>query len=288
MRLFIISLFVLLPSIVWAATGDVVYQCTFGASSVCGASTNGGFTGTYPATGGHDNGRYINFAVTGGSGDLLYDPFWIYGFAHADVTVTYWEKYDVAIGAYDWNMKSCRVFAPSETPYFSFTSREHDGYQVTDNPNRTMYWKVPTGADVITWDGCSLSSSSGGYDNYTCTGTGYLNASGVTPDFSDTDWHHVRYYVKPPSSTSATDGLIRIWIDDVLVAEANPVNGVSGTATSVGVIRFHPQDGYIGSGPSVNHSYDDIVVYEGYVPPSDTPATGTLRPGVSASGVTFR
>ena len=84
---FFITGFFVIDSSAQAATGDIIYQCDFSVSSVCGASTDGGFTGTYPATGGRDNGRYLNFAVPAGSDDRLYDPFWIYGFEYPDVTI---------------------------------------------------------------------------------------------------------------------------------------------------------------------------------------------------------
>jgi len=102
-----------------------------------------------------------------------------------------------------------------------------------------------------------------------------------------TAWRHMREYVKAPTA-GQSDGEVKLWIDDNLifsVTNANLYNLNNGGST-ITHITVAPVDE---SATAHEHWYDNITVYEGYVPPGEAPASsGSLRPGVSASGVTFR
>lgn len=119
---------------------------------------------------------------------------------------------------------------------------------------------------------------------YTPTWTGY--------EIVDGNWHCVEVYVKMNTNTDTTlnnDGEYDVWVDGTLIYKITGLNNRHYLNTrEIANAAF----GVYTSEAGLIQYYDDFVVSDSYVGlVGDTPAptpTGSLSPGVSAAGVTFR
>ncbi len=141
------------------------------------------------------------------------------------------------------------------------------------------------------------------------SGTGGSYYGDASPDWYDTfagggttsdgTWHYVEFHVKMDTSSSPYNGVAEYWIDGVkhlAVTNANFSGGETAARAGWTLFRFNTNQatpgnaGGIGSPSYVD--YDDVTISStGYIGPIDgggAAATGSMRPGVSASGVTFR
>ena len=95
----------------------------------------------------------------------------------------------------------------------------------------------------------------------------------------------MREYIKAPT-LGQSDGVVTLWVDEKLifsVTGADLYNLNNGGAT-IRSANFEPIDE---SATAHEHWYDNITVYEGYVPPGEsTPSPGLT--GVTTSGCTIR
>lgn len=281
----LLSLLFFMPCISNAATGDVLFNCKFdGAGSTpaqvwtgCGGSSSFGPLGLSSGSivsGGHDGGKAISFYYPNSTTPKeLYDPMYTPSFNKTELTYTYWEKFDKDPStSWVWNVKSSRAFLGSG--YMGgFVSAENHGEwmqtfwspaTLTTTSNVTH---VKTDADQSGYCGAGSGSV------YPCN-NGRLSLS-WSPGFGTT-WHKIRIYLKAPSSSSATDGKNMVWIDDNLIYTLSNIPRYSTWGATLTNISFHPSDDFLSTGGfPFHHLYDDITVYEGFVPPSST-GTQTL------------
>lgn len=115
---------------------------------------------------------------------------------------------------------------------------------------------------------------------------------------SDGSWHYVEFHVKMDTTSSPYNGVAEYWIDGtkhMIITNANFSGGETAARQGWTLFRFNTNQsspnnsGGIGSPSYVD--YDDVVISTtGYIGPigGGSGSTGSLRPGVSASGVTFR
>lgn len=285
-RVFILLLLgVIGPRISYAATGDVVVNCTFdGAGSTpaqvvanCGMKSNGLGSGTIVANG-YDGKKAIKFYYP--NNGEVYDPFWTPNFNKPEVTVVYWERFDVDPGASGiWNVKSSRAYS-NEAGGGDFIGGMMSLWtgEMFQQGNFGSGTLTVTSAvtDVANWSGyCTLRSGS----VWNCpNGRASVNWK---PGFG-TAWHKVRIHYKAPSSVSAADGVTTFWMDDNLVYTLTNITGLSTWKPYISYMVFHPSDdffqGISGAKFTFNHFYDDITIYEGYVPPQFTPASSSSAP----------
>lgn len=288
MRYLIIIAMLLMPCLSYSATGDTL------ATSLI--TTDPGSSGTrvvVTGTGCYGNtGTCVKMDCTTGNcsgGDL-----WTVDIADtAEVTIDWYERYSV--WPLTWSNGGCK----SIRPYHGGGSNDYMAafisYHSDHNYQNGFYLSTWTSATVTFTDFVTS------YNNYDCTGTGTGGAKSVTcttrVGFAwttdggttagmGTAWRHMREYIKMPASYSSNDGEWKIWVDGNLIASASSINMVDTGGLTTTHVNFAPVDE---SSTAHEHWYDNITIYEGYVPPGDAPAsTGSLRPGVSASGVTFR
>lgn len=282
-------------------------------TNYCGAANDfsGNNTASIITSGGQDGGQALRFslpaAVTDGGG---YEPYKTNALTTNSATVVYWERYNVDASVNgNWNCKGVRVLS-NGSDYIGGTVTRWGG-------NRQMIGHlvgIPEGSGTMTTT--SAISWVAGYPNYdSTTYSGYctdLQSLGIVNGNTnsqpltchlgryaafngsatnwETTWHKVRLYVKQPTTINASDGVIMYWIDDVLLATISGVNGGNSipSGVQIGQVSFNPQNGFFGNpdpnSPAFYHEYDDIVVYEGYVPPEGPDNVSPASPsGLSVS-----
>lgn len=279
----LLTLLLTLPLLANAATGDILFNCTFdepGSTATqvvenCGASTGTGLDGTIVAAG-HDGGNAIEFYYPN-TGEV-YDPFDVLNVNKSEITIVYWERFDVdPVNSTIWNVKSIR-------PYIGPSSSDYMGTIMSLHNNNGLYQSYWESADLTITDKVTYVASHTGY----CSGSGYDYScpnrveTKWTPGWG-TSWHKIRLYLRAPSSPTASDGKIELWIDDELMYTLTNVKGDPNYYNYYTNIRFHPSDDFLhnvsGNTFPFHHSYDDITIFEGYVPPTGpVPPVATIAP----------
>jgi len=279
------------PAVGQAATGDLLFNCTFDGSgssvssvvSACGANgfSDPNFTHASVATGGHDGGKYVNWYYPNNGAEI--DELFTIPVGRPEITLVYWEKFDKnASVSGNWNVKSTRAYtnsAGSNAYIGAMMSRWGNGQW----QQGVFYSGTMTKSSAVTYvtgppdyanSYCTYSSG----NTYNC-GNGSYGAVSVlsSPSLRDTAWHKVRIYYKMPSSTTSSDGITTLWIDETQIYSITNMRGTpSGYTTwsnNITHITVHPSDDFFSSAgdkTTFNHGFDDITVYEGYVPPSGT------------------
>lgn len=290
----------------YGATGDVLYTCTFesgttplNAVQACGGNALTTINDVAQiVTSGHDGGKAISYYypyTTGGSSTSIESPFWTPSINKPDITVEYWEKFDVLESAsHSWNIKSIRIYNGSDF-IGGMMSRWTSGDALGNSSwNEGHLGLSPAG--TLTIGSVDYVNQNAGY----CTATAAPSvfscpnnqmALHLTPD-AGTNWRKIRIYIKSPSTPGTTaDGVVMVWVNDQL---AYTLSNIIGNATMTNLVtgmNFHPSDDYFlgGTGPTYHHLYDDITVYDGYVPPiADTTApTTTISPNGGRSNTAY-
>lgn len=275
-----LSLFLIIPLTGSAATGDVLFNCTFdGAGSTpaqvvanCGGSGGTMNNSSTIVTGGHDGKKALSYYYPN-TGREIVDLFTSPALNKQEITVDYWEKFDVDPSQSGiWNVKSIRPYVGSGgNDYMAAIMSLHNGAQFYQST-----WGG-TGLLTTTADVASVNLGSefckGSGTSYTCP-LGRMELK-WKPSWG-TDWHNVRVYIKVPSSASSSDGLTTVWIDGKLIYKLTNLSPSSLWSSNwrpyTTYITFHPSDdffqGVSGTKFPFHHFYDDITIYEGYVPPT--------------------
>ncbi len=289
MRYLAIIVILLMPCLSYAATGD-----TLATSLITTDPGSQGKRVVVTGTGCYgDTGTCVKMDCSNGMCSA--DDLWTVDFTDKQaVTIDWYERYNVwpITWLYGGN-KSIRPYnGGGSNDYWGALISFHSdhGYQ---NGFRMSAYGTAT-VDLTSYvtsynDNECSGDGTGGAKTVTCsTGLGLAwSTDGGTTAGMGTAWRHMREYVKAPTA-GQSDGEVTLWVDGNLifsVTGANLFNLNSGGAT-ITHVNFAPVDE---SSTAHEHWYDNITIYEGYVPPGDAPtSTGSLRPGVSASGVTFR
>ncbi|MEI7890352.1 MAG: hypothetical protein WCI36_00105 [bacterium] len=307
---FLVMMFLVVFDFAHAANGDMLFQCDFesgldGAHANqawidCGGNSdhgyNAGTTSTIKANQGYNNGKALSFLFPGGSteGDV-YDPFLTNTLNKNEITIVYWEKFSLnADASANWNMKGVRAISTTDE-YIGGTVSRWGGERILLGHEDAGGTAIMTTTSAVTWVAgwpdydstnetgyCTnlqtlglLNGDTGG-NPITCT-LGRYSAVAWSPGYGDT-WHKVRMYIKMPTSPIANsrDGVIKLWMDEVLLETITGINGSNGTliptvmSNLVGQVSFNPQNGFWGddiNSPTLQHLYDDIKIYEGHVEP---------------------
>lgn len=271
-------------------------------------------TTSIPQNGGWNNGSYLSVAhlnsITSDSTDMMFMAY-PSKTGLKEWTVTYYEKFD------SWpittpNIKSSRVYHSNAGGYYGALIGVHMNYSgksmylspwetadvtvQTDVINQgiisgTRYGGTDlTGATLLcnginVWGGPCVNKTYPGKYKFPGRPAGdsdilsfaWTTDNGVTSGYG-TSWHKIRLYTKLPSSDTAFDGAITMWIDEKLAFTATNVKSSSAGMALIGYpgaggatltyVKFYPSDD--AKSPFV-HSYDDIIIYEGYVPPTLAP-----------------
>ncbi len=277
-----------------AAQGDILFRCAFDGP---GKTPNA----VWMAAGGESSPNLDRFAtiapggVTGkcikkrggptrATGDAArFSPMIVKGLHSNPITIVYHEKFSTwpLAGA---NVKSIRPFikyGEENSKYFATAISAHQ-----DEGWYSSYWEngtlLPT--RKVTWIG-TPQTLDGSKDycfpnsdgTYKCPNRLAVN---WRPGFGDLKWHKIRLFINVPSTPESTDGEIKVWIDEQLLYTLKEVKREPGTKPFVEAVSWYPSDE--ADTPVYYHYYDDITVYEGYVPPEKSPGPAKPdRPGGS-------
>lgn len=289
---------ILVPSICLAETGDILFKCTFdepGATAGAVVTSCGGNPGTMDiaakiVSGGHDGGKAVSYNYPNTGGEVV-NVFRTAPLNRKDITVDYWEKFDVDPSKSTiWNVKSIRPYiGTGGNDYFGALISLWSGQMLYQSPMGESAAKLSTTNKVTSvkldqygTDYCSAT----GANEYVCPHVHM--ALGWSGGFG-TSWHRVTMYVKSPSGIGIADGEIKLWIDQVLIYSISNIPPSSlwstGWTPTIKNISFHPSDDFFTGGDATwaamrfpfNHLYDDITVYEGLFPPQYVKAPSNLK-----------
>jgi len=279
-----------------AATGDVLFSCTFdGAGTLasevvanCGGAGATMDTVASIVTGGHDGNKAVSYYYDNNPNDghEIVRGFSTPTLNKQQITVDYWEKFDVPESVSGiWNVKSIRPYVGSGgNDYMAAIISRHNNGRWYQSTWGTATLTTESGmVSNVDDDNCSGTSSP-----YTCTARLSFN---YVPSWN-TNWKHIRVYIKPPSSDSSADGEVILWLDGEKIYTLSNINKSSLWSTGwqpyTTWVLFHPSDAFfedtvgeddwIGQRVAFHHSYDDITIYEGYIPPGGADTVAPANP----------
>ncbi|NTW27421.1 MAG: hypothetical protein HGA36_03785 [Candidatus Moranbacteria bacterium] len=298
---FLLAIILGLPNFASAAPGDILWQANFdhGTPSdpksvvladggVVWSSLNFNAFTSVPSAGGWDDGSYLHKVHSSAATDYTGSGFSSFHFTpKSEATFVYWERYQSGTTTL-WNNKGSRVRDTGNYYYGAIMSQWNLSYDSCLLPgcstigpalymsNDSAGTGGPTSWTLVPTNAVTSIDANAGYctflgnNQYACPGRVALHWTtdgGVTENFGENKWHKFRIYSKVPSSNVASDGLIMLWIDDVLVYTLQDISSSLTGGNLLSHIEFYPSETTDGS---FVHDYDDIVIYEGYVPPSGT------------------
>ncbi len=197
------------------------------------------------------------------------------------VTIVYWERFDKYPIA-DANIKGVRpYYGPNGGDYMAATMSQHFNDKFYISTWREA--KVFTGANVTAIQKDENYCENIGVDTYRCdNGRVRINWE---PGFK-TNWTKVRLYINLPSSPETNDGEIKAWLNEELTLTVTEILGKADIGQNTTSILFAPSDA---ASESYNHFYDEVTIYQGYVPPEpvgeNEPPTISINNSISLSGV---
>lgn len=266
-RIFIFLLF-LLPTMGFAADGDVIVSDLHDTSSINDKSEPEGDNRTII----WDDEQCADGVAPcvrneSADGDISSSLGWTYsGINQQEITIVWHEKI-TNYGSLEWSqggIKSIRVFnGPNSGDYIQ---------------GSWIIWHGGTNHLMSLWDAATVEFNPDvitSYDTNRCEpnedGSCTSIDNGIRWDWNvGSGWHEYRMWIKAPSTQSSGDGALKLWVDDVLHIDMYDVDrdrNNEGDETIDRVV-FGPVDE---SATPHEHWYDGITIYEGYVPPDGEP-----------------
>ncbi|MDZ7833632.1 MAG: hypothetical protein U5L07_17945 [Desulfobacterales bacterium] len=190
----------------------------------------------------------------------------------SEITIVWWERYDT--WPLEWSVGGCK----SIRPYNGSSSDEYLAALISFHGGDYMYlstWEEATvefNPDVVTevrtntYSYCT-ENPDGSYD---CP----HGRIGWQWEGMGTEWRKMRQWIKMPTSYSSGDGEIKLWVDGKLHYHVYDKDMWDRGGLEIESVAFAPVDE---SATPHGHWYDEITIYEGYVPPDDEP-TDNLEP----------
>jgi hypothetical protein len=258
----------------FAATGDILYQNCTTSGNCTGAGSNNGWTRTVVSSGCH-SGQCLKLVGTVntnsgapgyGAGNTSIGVPGVSG--HDEITVQYWVKYDEnARSMSGGNLKNF-------IPYISSTTRwgtviaPHVGRDFRLSHITGTFKSVPWFTPVTTDTNRAYSTDNGDGTYY--SGGGYTMGDITLPQKPGTTWVKYTVYLKLPTTLTGTNGIAKVWYNDqVMFDMRNCSIKESGGTTKFTRLTFYSSSE---AKEPFEHWMDDMIVYEGYVPPSGAPA----------------
>ncbi len=261
------------PNIGFAATGDILYQNCTSSGSCTGAGSNNGWTRSVVSSGcksgsclklvgslNSNNGLY-------GAGSTSLGTTSVKG--KTQITISHWTKYsEDANSISDGNIKLDRAYTGSSASNFYATS-------ISPSFGKDLYMGAMVGTMInkASWFDMVESTDNSAYPVKNANGTytvdryikGSITSSG--PQAPGTSWVKVTKWLKLPSTPSGRDGAVKVWIGNDLIYEL--INaGYSSQymgGTTFTKLNFYPSSE---ATEPFEHWEDEMIIYEGYVPPS--------------------
>jgi pimeloyl-ACP methyl ester carboxylesterase len=280
-RYYITLFFVLIAQSLLAATGDIIYQKCTAASSCTGAYNNaeGGYIRTLETLGCYSGeclkleGTYNplpNGDIRYGSGNHTLTTNAISGYT--EITTSSWAKYSEPIENISrGNIKLNRFLIGTTGVLWASTITPHPmGDWYVDRFIGDM--RPATWLDMVTYNQNMGYPHDNGDGTYTSLpGQGWIAADldSGTPANPGTSWVKWTEWVKLPSSPSAADGEIKYWLNNELLIHMynGKFKDTPDTASFKTFVMFPSSE----AKEPFSWWQDEIIVYEGYVPPDESP-----------------
>jgi hypothetical protein len=282
----LLSLIFLTPD-VFAETGDILYSNCVNAGSCTGAGSSIGWVRTVESTGCY-SGSCLKVTGTsnphdgythGGSNDLPISTSAANG--KSEITVVYYTKYHQMMDDItDANFKSFRPYVGGGNYYFATIN----GFRLSGAVARDFYASfnygivTPTAIFQVqdyedTYEGNGDACDDLGNGTYNCNPAGRLLGRILSPAQPiGTTWVKLRQWIKIPSTTSASDGEAKLWVDEELAFHMTGI-GMDGTQTTFSDFTWYPSSE---AGEAFEQWMDEMVILEGYVPPGGDTTAPTL------------
>lgn len=255
-----------------AANGDIIYQNCASGGSCMGAGSGNGWTRTVVSSGCYSGQclklvgtRNTNSGAAGyGAGNTSLNSSSIAGYR--EVTVSYWIKLSKkGTSISGGNFKGTRLYTGGETYWISDIVPHFGGDFYTSAILGTIrpasWFKMVTDThnkDYPTDNGNGTYTSSKGWIK------GTIQSGGPTPP--GTSWVRVTKWARLPSTNTSSDGAIKIWFGDKLALDIyNAKFKYTTNASKFSAISFYPSSE---ASEPFEHWMDEMIIYEGYVPPS--------------------
>lgn len=260
-----------------AATGDILAADLHDTSSVSSLRTR-----TIQTQGCAPGGTGACVKMNCANGTCSGSDAWDLGIPPTkEITIVWWERYSVwplnAPGATQIaNCKSIRPYhgSTSSTISQNYTAALITAYEesVGNNAIYMSAWdgnaklipsKYVTKVDTSS-DACTQINSDG---TYGCPQGRMLfkwSTDGGITDGMGTQWRKMRMHILMPDSFTSANGVVNLWIDDKLIYTMTNLDMKDTGVPQTTSVRFAPVDE---TPVPHEHWYDEITIYEGYVPP---------------------
>lgn len=261
----LLSLFLILPIICQAATGDIIATDLLDtASTTTLRSRNVVSEGCYPG----GTGECVKMDCA--DGNCFGTDGWVLDIPDTkEITISWYERYNV--WPLQWSLggaKSIRPYhGPDSSDYMAGLMTYHSAHGYSG------------GLYLSTFQSAKLNMNypyATSYNDYNCTSVGSYSADcstrmgvewspdGGTTDGMGTAWRKMRMHILMPTSYTSGDGQVTMWVDDNLIFTLDNIDMHERGGLTTTRISFAPVDE---TATPHEHWYDEIIVYEGYVPP---------------------
>lgn len=251
-----------------AATGDIIYQNCTSAGGCSGAGSNTGWVRTVETSGCH-TGSCLKLVASLNSGTGLYGAGntsitagAISG--HDEVTITYYVKYDERSDAISGgNIKMFIPYVGGSLRYGTVIMPHHGAeYYVS----RVIGTFTPASwFDPATYVNYSVDNGDGTFTS----SVGYTKGSfdDTAPAYPGSTWVKMTHYMKLPTTPTGTDGLMKVWVNNDLMIDFSTCKmAETGSETQFSSFTFYSSSE---ADEPFEHWMDEMVIYEGYVPPTE-------------------
>lgn len=248
-----------------AATGDILYQNCTPNSGCTGAASGVGYVRTVENSG-CQNGSclkldaILNIYGDGddyGSGDIRMET----GSAtvgKTEITVQYYIRFNKSF-ILNNNIKEVRPYVGSNEHYYIATINPYWG-GVYMSVNYGTLDPEPPFTPAQTSEFC-VSNGDGTF----YMPQGKIKGSLDSAHKYGTTWRKITQWIKLPSTSGGTDGESKLWIDDDLMFHLYNSSMKTGATPYFTGLTFYPSSE---ANEAFEHWMDEMIIYEGYVPPT--------------------
>jgi hypothetical protein len=267
----------------FAATGDTLYQNCTSSGGCTGAGSNTGWVRTVVSSGCYSGsclklvGSHNSNNGLYGAGSTSISNTSVKG--KKEITISQWVKYNKDVNSIDGgNMKLDRAYS-GEKFYATSISPSFGNDYYMGAMKGTMINKASWFEMVESTKNKDYPVNNG---NGTYSVNGYIKGKITSggPTACGTSWVKVTKWIKLPTTDTGTNGAVKIWIGDQLLYELINVGAFSSypIGTTFKSLSFYPSSE---AKEPFEHWVDEMIIYEGYVPPSGSGDNGSSTPPVT-------
>lgn len=274
----------------FAATGDILYQNCSSAGSCNGAGSADGWVRTVEKSGCRSGSCLKLVGVANpntpgkyGAGNTNISTTSVKG--KTEITISQWTKYDEDVNAISGgNMKLDRPYTGGNLDFYATSISPSLGYDFY------MGAMVGTMINKASWFDMVESTDNKSYPERNGNGSydvnGYIkgNITSAGPQAPGKTWVKITKWLRLPTTSTGNDGAVKVWIGDDLLFELTNAGyrSVYAGGTTFTKVSLYPSSE---ANEPFEHWQDEMIIYEGYVPPSASGDNGAaVLPPVSNTG----